>query len=201
MLEFISKKGEVSCSILEKIHDSSFIEALSEPERLEIQGLKHADRKLEYLVVRKLKSNLFGAAQIMYSKTGKPFLENLEQEIGISHSKHWVLFANSLHPFGCDIEEVSERILTVGERFCSQNELDIMRPNNHVNKLTILWSCKESIYKLIETPGVHWKDQMIYATAEGDFLIFECNTSKGKKQVRCEVYENPDYVITIATYV
>jgi phosphopantetheinyl transferase (holo-ACP synthase) len=171
------------------------------PEELkESEGNKIDKRRQEYLAIRRLKHEAFPNDTIIYLPNGKPVLKNNKLEIGISHSNHWALFAYSERAFGCDIEEVSSRLLTVQERFCRASELYCFESTDRLRSLTILWSCKESIYKLVQEPGIHFKTGMICNSVKGNRLNFTVHLAEISKEIHCEVIPFEHAILTIATH-
>ena len=152
------------------------------------------------MAVRQLKHEVFGEELIIYGENGKPRFDNSEITIGISHSAHWALFAHARIPFGCDIEEVSDRITPLSDRFCSSEELELFGGEVGVIQLTQVWSCKEALYKLINIKGIHWKKQMRCTAISGTKLKFVVETGAKEFTVNCESIFIKNAILSIATY-
>ncbi len=76
--------------------------------------------------------------------------------ISISHSSDYaVSFAAALE-CGIDIQEVTDGILRVKDRFCHQNEERLLCfdkvANNQKENLTLLWAAKEAAQKALSSP-------------------------------------------------
>ena len=99
-------------------------------------------RKKEWLVSRLLLNEINPNYSISYNPFGAPELNN-GNYISISHSKGLVAIIISQQQVGIDIEEISEKALRVSSKFVSENNLN----NLNKEKATLIWCCKEAIYK------------------------------------------------------
>ena len=99
-----------------------------------------------------LKQVLGKAVRLRHRDNGAPFLENSVQHISISHTKQWIAIAlNHKHGIGIDMEKCSERVHHVASRFLQrkeQKDLAAGNPQEVLTKETILWSAKESLFKM-----------------------------------------------------
>ncbi|MEY3049522.1 MAG: hypothetical protein RL365_1560 [Bacteroidota bacterium] len=179
---------------------SSYESILNSEEINQLNTFGNTQRKKEYTAIRHLKHLVFGEELIIYGENGKPELIQSNLTIGISHSAHWALFAHSKTPFGCDIEEISDRILPLSNRFCSSEELELFAGEVGVLQLTQLWCCKEAIYKLINIKGIHWKDQMRCIAISGTKFTFVVETSTKDFIVNCDITLVKNVILSFATY-
>lgn len=166
----------------------------------QLNSFGSAQRKREFNAVRHLKHQVFGEKLIIYGENGKPRFDNSDITIGISHSAHWALFAHARIPFGCDIEEVSDRIIPISDRFCSSDELELFAGEVGVVQLTQLWSCKEALYKLVNIKGIHWKNQMRCIAISGTKFTFAVETGTENLIVNCNIVHVKNVILSIATY-
>ena len=166
----------------------------------QLNSFGSAQRKREFNAGRHLKHQVFGEKLIIYGANGKPRFDNSDITIGISHSAHWALFAHARIPFGCDIEEVSDRIIPISDRFCSSDELELFAGEVGVVQLTQLWSCKEALYKLINIKGIHWKNQMRCIAISGTKFTFAVETGTENLIVNCNIVHVKNVILSIATY-
>lgn len=133
-------------------------------ETEELNTLQSEKRKIEYLSVRlALKTLLNREIKICYNDDGKPFLSDYFAEIGISHSGQWI--AVITHPtckVGIDIERFQPKISAISKRFLSKEELEkiLEKDENRLKKLTLLWSAKESLFKVIGKEAVDFSRQL-----------------------------------------
>ena len=179
---------------------NSYESTLNIEEINQLNSFGNAQRKREFNAVRHLKHQVFGEELIIYGENGKPKFDNSDITIGISHSAHWALFAHARIPFGCDIEEVSDRIIPISERFCSSDELELFAGEVGVMQLTQLWSCKEALYKLVNIKGIHWKNQMRCIAISGTKFTFAVETGTEDFIVNCDSVLVKNVILSIATY-
>ena len=179
---------------------NSYESTLNLEEMNQLNSFGNAQRKREFMAVRQLKHEVFGEELIIYGENGKPRFDNSEISIGISHSAHWALFAHATIPFGCDIEEVSDRITPLSDRFCSSEELELLAGEVGVMQLTQLWSCKEALYKLVNIKGIHWKNQMRCIAFSGTKFTFAVETGTEDFIVNCDSVLVKNVILSFATY-
>ena len=179
---------------------NSYESVLNLEEINQLNSFGSAQRKREFNAVRHLKHQVFDEELIIYGENGKPRFDNSDITIGISHSAHWALFAHARIPFGCDIEEVSDRIIPISDRFCSSAELELFAGEVGVMQLTQLWSCKEALYKLINIKGIHWKNQMRCIAISGTKFTFAVETGTEDFIVNCDSVLVKNVILSIATY-
>ncbi len=179
---------------------NSYESVLNLEEINQLNSFGSAQRKREFNAVRHLKHQVFDEELIIYGENGKPRFDNSDITIGISHSAHWALFAHARIPFGCDIEEVSDRIIPISDRFCSSDELELFAGEVGVVQLTQLWSCKEALYKLINIKGIHWKNQMRCIAISGTKFTFAVETGTEDFIVNCDSVLVKNVILSIATY-
>jgi len=179
---------------------NSYESVLNREEINQLNSFGNAQRKREFMAVRQLKHEVFGEELIIYGENGKPRFDNSEITIGISHSAHWALFAHARIPFGCDIEEVSDRITPLSDRFCSSEELELLAGEVGVMQLTQLWSCKEALYKLVNIKGIHWKNQMRCIAFSGTKFTFAVETGTEDFIVNCDSVLVKNVILSFATY-
>ena len=114
-------------------------------------------RKKEFLASRLLINEINPKTTLSYNKYGAPVLDN-EKHISISHSKGLVAIATSNEKVGMDIEEISEKALRISSKFVSEKNLN----NLTQEKATLIWCCKEAIFKWHQKGGVDFiKDILI----------------------------------------
>ncbi len=95
---------------------------------------------------------------ICYQPNGRPFLQGSKKSFSITHSKGRVCIALSdKEAVGIDIERLSERPYTLRDMFVSPADLSA-DANLPPEAYTILWSAKESLFKISEVPRLTLKD-------------------------------------------
>ena len=170
-----------------------------------LQGLRAPSRKLEYLAVRVLlKEMLGGEYRIDHHPSGKPFLPDSSLSITISHTNGYV--AIGLHPsreVGIDIEYVAERVRKVTSRFVRADELPGLQqhtPQVQLYELLLVWSAKESLYKVLNQQDVDFQEHLRIAPfdfhpAGGEFAAYEYRTKNGMVY-GMHYLTHPDFVCT-----
>lgn len=137
----------------------------------DLSGYKSESRRMEYLAVRVLLKEVTGScARILHMPSGRPYLEDGGMKISISHTKGYV--AVGLHPdsdLGIDIEYYSERVAKVSSRFVRDDEMEYISENvpsdaiqdkNFIYRLLLIWSGKETLYKIIDSPEVDFREHL-----------------------------------------
>lgn len=135
---------------MEKKNVPNDLSVLNENEQKLYNEITHDNRKLEFLGVRFLLHKIAPNNQLNYSKTGKPLLSN-GQEISISHSKKHIAMAITKSNLLCgiDVQEKTEKIIRLREKFLNIKELDFI-PKKDQLKNTLAWSSKEALFKMID---------------------------------------------------
>ena len=106
-------------------------------------------RKKEWIASRLLLNEVNPNYSISYNTFGAPELSN-GSYISISHSKGLVAIIISQQQVGLDIEEISGKALRVSAKFVSTNNLKALT----AEKATLIWCCKEAIFKCHQKGGV-----------------------------------------------
>ena len=152
------KKGNTHFGLISKtkIDQNTFLE---ENEKQDLLKISHPQRKIEFKGVRQLRNELIPGADIFYDSNGKPKTSLKDTYLSISHSAHSVFMGVSNFPIGIDIEEIHPRILKVQSKFVHPEELKHYS-HDTIEDMTLLWTLKESAYKLCGTSGLHFKNEI-----------------------------------------
>lgn len=127
-----------------------------------VLGMKSELHQRGFLSVRHLLSEFgYTDADLYYDENGKPHLKD-GKYISITHSFTFsgVIVSDTL--VGIDIEKQREKIGIIAHKFIGY-ELDYLAStaDDYINKLTIIWCIKESLYKLFATPGMLFKKHFL----------------------------------------
>lgn len=163
-------------------------------------------RQCERLAVRLLLERLGVDAAIEYRPSGKPVLRGDSRCISISHTKGWAAAAVADTPVGLDIERWSDRASRVVRRFLNEKELPLLQSSDPDRATTLLWSAKESLFKLLDAPAVDFARHLCIEpfrfppeSGSGTFVARECRTPQQRKC--CVTYiAYPDFVLTLAAF-
>lgn len=182
---------------------SELIEMLSPANRdkaiPKLAKIKSKKRSLEWLSTRVLLQLLTNDNKtIDHTAEGEPFLLDQSYRISISHSNsHVVVLLHKNKKVGVDIESSSPRILKIKKRFVSDKEF--IDPKHPVLHLTLHWCAKETIYKLMDSTDIIFKDHLFIhpfsIEEKGVLKATEFFTSKQATfNIQYEV--TTDYVLT-----
>ncbi|MBT8320977.1 MAG: 4'-phosphopantetheinyl transferase superfamily protein, partial [Eudoraea sp.] len=91
---------------------------------------------------------------LYYDAHGKPHLQD-GKYISITHSHNFtgIIVSNQIK-VGIDIEKQRDKIARIAHKFTDLEHDRSSQDPELVRKLTVLWGAKESIYKILSTPGI-----------------------------------------------
>jgi phosphopantetheinyl transferase len=129
---------------------------LDTDEKKKYKGFSSNSRKLEFLSVRALLSELIGKeARIVYNKNNKPFLKDGSRFISISHShKLTAILLSTNEKVGIDLEYMSSNIAAFAFKFLNRKEKVSKELDNRKYHLYIHWCAKEALYKICDKEGI-----------------------------------------------
>ncbi|WMI69287.1 4'-phosphopantetheinyl transferase superfamily protein [Mangrovimonas sp. YM274] len=126
------------------------------PESLQrVQNMKSELHQRGFLSVRHLLAEFgYTDEDLFYDENGKPHLKD-GKHISITHSFTFSAVVVSDDVVGIDIEKQREKIGVIAHKFMDY-EFKYLKNNeaDYINKLTVIWCVKESLYKLFATPGL-----------------------------------------------
>ncbi|HNQ67884.1 MAG TPA: hypothetical protein PKN32_05875 [Bacteroidales bacterium] len=159
MLLVSNFSGQNSVSGIRKItQDEKELYSYCDLSDVDNMILSHSSlaRRLEILNVRALIKELGLNIRIQY-KERKPICD--EGFISISHSDELagIIWSRETE-YSLDIEKISSRMLRISNRAFSVEEHTFAGAD--LRKLTILWNCKECVYKLANNKGIDFKKQI-----------------------------------------
>ena len=129
---------------------------LDNDEKKKYKGFSSNSRKLEFLSVRALLSELIGKdARIVYNKNNKPFLKDGSRFISISHShKLTAILLSTNEKVGIDLEYMRMNIATIAFKFLNRKEKVTKEQDDNKYHLYIHWCAKEALYKICDKEGI-----------------------------------------------
>jgi hypothetical protein len=122
-------------------------EILIEKENLEKIKEYHPTKLKETLLVRKILKSILPDHKILYNGR-QPYLSPNDYEISVTHSFPFAALAISKNKVGIDIEPFNEKIKKIQHKFIQEGEGHFIEKDKEVAYLTIIWSLKESLYKI-----------------------------------------------------
>jgi len=123
-----------------------------------VLGMKSELHQRGFLSVRHLLA-AFGYTDLdlFYDENGKPHLKD-GKHISITHSFIFSGVIISDNEVGIDIEKQRDKIVVIAKKFVDYEFQYLSKADTeYINKLTVIWGIKESLYKLFATPGMLFK--------------------------------------------
>jgi 4'-phosphopantetheinyl transferase len=132
-----------------KYHEEEELDAefLLEKENFERIKDYHPTKLKEVLLVRKILKKILPNHKILYNDR-IPYLEPNDYEISVTHSFPYAALAISKNKIGIDIEPFNPKISRIQHKFLQEEEGHFIEKNKEVAYLTVIWSLKESLYKI-----------------------------------------------------
>jgi 4'-phosphopantetheinyl transferase EntD len=132
---------------------------LDNDEKKKYKGFSSNSRKLEFLSVRALLSELIGKdARIAYNKNNKPFLKDGSRFISISHShKLTAILLSTNEKVGIDLEFMSTNIAAIAFKFLNRKEKVTKEVDDRRYHLYLHWCAKEALYKICDKEGINFR--------------------------------------------
>ncbi len=166
----------------------------------QVASIKTEKRKTEFLCSRILLKELFNQCiNVDYREFGSPYIKKSEWNISITHSGKYVAVARSKYPLGIDIEQISEKLNRTKYKYSSKQELNYLDDTQELYHLTLYWSAKESVYKLIANEALIFDEEMniekFIPQDKGKFTLV-LKSPKSKEQLKVFYQKLKDYVFT-----
>ena len=157
-----------------------------------VLGMKSELHQRGFLSVRKLLTEFgYSDADLFYDDNGKPHLKDGKQ-ISITHSFKFSAVIVSDLIVGIDIEKQRDKINIIAHKFIDY-EFDYLndKDSDYINKLTVIWCIKESLYKLYATPGLSFKAHclVIPFTIEDEQAVAWIDYKKDKQRLNTTFFE------------
>lgn len=140
-----------------------------------IDRMKSEMHRRGFLSIRHLMAEAgYVDADLYYDELGKPHLKD-GKHISITHSNHFTgIIISATDEVGIDIEMQRDKILRIAHKFTPIEEYrTIANSEALIRKLTIVWGCKESLYKIYAEPGLSFLHHIIIK----DFPLAENGTT------------------------
>jgi phosphopantetheinyl transferase len=160
-----------------------------------VQVFQNERRNRHYLSSRLLFESLLGHPNfnILKDDYGKPHLDMGSPDISLSHSGEYAVgILSDCGSCGVDIERYQDKILKIGPRFCSDRELAAIGKGDEVKSMYLIWSIKESLYKLYGRKSVNFKQHL---------HVGNYDPSKKEGEVECWIKKNGTSVRYSVSYI
>ena len=153
-------------------HIEESLEELSENIQLTVKDLNRL-KKLKKLINQKgffaIRNLLFSLdikpKNLLYNTMGAPVLKS-GKKLSITHSKTVAGIAYGPNPVGFDLECYQKKILNIAPRFLHLEEDFVKKGSNIIEKITLVWTAKEALYKVIQKKGINFSMQLLVAPFE-----------------------------------
>ena len=171
-----------------------------------LEGMKSESHQKGFLAVRMLlQHNNYNDFDLYYDEFGKPHIKPQgcsikDVEISISHSADFSAIVISNSKVGLDIERAKVKILRIAKRFMDVSHLENLSEEEKINKATVVWGIKESIFKIKNEKGISFPNHIF----EEDFnfedkkatATLKFNNKEEKFQIQFDSVE--DYIFVCA---
>jgi phosphopantetheinyl transferase len=168
--------------------------------------MKSESHQKGFLAVRMLlQHNDYSDFDLFYDEFGKPHIKPQgcsikDVEISISHSADFSAIVISNSKVGLDIERAKVKILRIAKRFMDVSHLENLSEEEKINKATVVWGIKESIFKIKNEKGISFPNHIF----EEDFnfedkkatATLKFNNKEEKFQIQFDSLE--DYIFVCA---
>ena len=131
-------------------------------EMAQIDEMK-GHRRLEWLAGRYLLHYMSGRelrGACLKDEYGKPYLENSEYQISISHSHELVAILAAPMAVGVDIQFIVEKIWRIAPKFMRPEESESLSPATSLEHLHVYWGAKESLYKAYGRREIDFREHL-----------------------------------------
>ena len=149
---------------------------LAKADEIRLQKRKVLSHQKEFLASRRLLLEAgIPAHSLSHDPNGIPRLES-GQQLSISHTKNLAGIALGNKPIGIDLEIFRSKIERIATRFLHDRESFALEGKGRIEKLTLIWTAKEALYKALKKKGIIFSEQLIVAP-------FELGDSQGHAKV------------------
>jgi phosphopantetheinyl transferase len=155
--------------------------SLRDTSLFRLEGMKSEAHQRGFLAVRMLLQHLgYTDYDLTYDEAGKPHLMpevgswKLEEtpspnthhptpnqkHISISHSHEFSCICISDELMGIDLEKLKEKTLKIAPRFMEVKHLENLSILEQIEKATVIWGVKESIFKIKNEKGISFPEHI-----------------------------------------
>ena len=133
---------------------------LNSSSQKRVDSMKSESHQKGFLAVRMLLQHLdYSDFDLYYDSYGKPHLKD-GKCISISHSHEFSAIALSTNTIGIDLELVKEKTLKIASRFMDVSHLENLSDTEKIQKATVIWGIKESIFKIKSMEGISFPNHI-----------------------------------------
>ena len=134
--------------------------SLRDTSLFRLEGMKSEEHQKGFLAVRMLLQHLgYTDYDLTYDEAGKPHLSD-GKHISISHSHEFSCICISNKLMGIDLEKLKEKTLKIAPRFMEVKHLENLSTLEQIEKSTVIWGVKESIFKIKNEKGISFPEHI-----------------------------------------
>ncbi len=166
------------------------------------RSVTHPHKRLQHLAGRFLLQYLFPDFPyelIQIADTRKPFLPDEQYHFSISHCGDYAAaIVSRKYRVGVDVEMPVEKIIRITDKFLSEEERKIFNIQYQIfnTKLaTLLWSCKEAIFKWYGDGGVGFRKHIQLFNHQPEKQTIDCFFSKTNSEFSIRYHLFDDVVL------
>jgi len=134
---------------------------LSEADKVRFQKRKITAHQKEFLASRRLLMEAgVSPEELSHDTDGIPHLRS-GQQLSISHTRNLAGIALGKKSLGIDLEIYRPKILDIANRFLHPDESYALEGTRKVEKISMIWTAKEALYKALKQKGIIFSKQLI----------------------------------------
>jgi phosphopantetheinyl transferase len=162
--------------------------------------MKSEEHQKGFLAVRMLLQYLgYTDYDLTYDEAGKPHLSD-GKHISISHSHEFSCICISDELIGIDLEKLKEKTLKIAPRFMEVKHLENLSVSEQIQKATVIWGIKESIFKIKNEKGISFPEHIF--EDEFDLKDGKCTAklyfNNQIEKFKVNFYQIEDYIFVCA---
>lgn len=174
--------------------------SLRDTSLFRLEGMKSEEHQKGFLAVRMLLQYLgYTDYDLTYDEAGKPHLKN-GKHISISHSHDFSCICISNELMGIDLEKLKEKTLKIAPRFMKVKHLENLSISEQIEKATVIWGVKESIFKIKNEKGISFPEHIF----ENEFCFTDgkcaavLHFNNQIEKFKIQFYKVEDYIFVCA---
>ena len=174
--------------------------SLKDTSLFRLEGMKSEEHQRGFLAVRMLLQHLgYTDYDLTYDEAGKPHLSD-GKHISISHSHEFSCICISDELMGIDLEKLKDKTLRIAPRFMEVKHLENLSVLEQMEKATVVWGIKESIFKIKNEKGISFPEHIFedeFSFSDGKCSA-ELHFNNQIEKFTIQFYKVEDYIFVCA---
>ncbi len=174
--------------------------SLKDTSLFRLEGMKSEEHQRGFLAVRMLLQHLgYTDYDLTYDEAGKPHLSD-GKHISISHSHEFSCICISDELMGIDLEKLKDKTLRIAPRFMEVKHLENLSVLEQMEKATVVWGIKESIFKIKNEKGISFPEHIFedkFCFSDGKCAA-ELHFNNTIEKFKIHFYKVEDYIFVCA---